>query len=188
MATVSRSVLIFQSTLPVWGATNFPSDISAPADISIHAPRVGSDQKNLHTEAENEYFNPRSPCGERRDDGKAYMMEQLISIHAPRVGSDVQVVCMANANTIFQSTLPVWGATTKWGKCDSILVFQSTLPVWGATAAFASLRTYPVISIHAPRVGSDPQGPAEALHGPDFNPRSPCGERPPPTGRVLMPI
>ena len=34
------------------------------------------------------------------------------------------------------------------------------------------------ISIHAPRVGSDPEagGPPKAAW--DFNPRSPCGERP----------
>ena len=34
--------------------------------ISIHAPRVGSDENQVAEErAEQEHFNPRSPCGER---------------------------------------------------------------------------------------------------------------------------
>ncbi len=35
--------------------------------ISIHAPRVGSDPLRLITPmVSSRYFNPRSPCGERR--------------------------------------------------------------------------------------------------------------------------
>ena len=56
--------------------------------ISIHAPRVGSDQK-----LEIDYKAVR------------------ISIHAPRVGSDVEQISKAFGLPIFQSTLPVWGAT-----------------------------------------------------------------------------
>ena len=55
----------FQSTLPVWGAT-----LSPPGGC-----------KGTH------YFNPRSPCGERRA-GHARLHLIAISIHAPRVGSD----------------------------------------------------------------------------------------------------
>ena len=56
---------VFQSTLPVWGATGVLPLEREPQCISIHAPRVGSDHDAL-------------PSGVR----------QLISIHAPRVGSD----------------------------------------------------------------------------------------------------
>jgi hypothetical protein len=35
----------FQSTLPVWGATGLTEKSLAMYDISIHAPRVGSDSK-----------------------------------------------------------------------------------------------------------------------------------------------
>ena len=37
----------------------------------------------------------------------------------------------------------------------SVTKFQSTLPVWGATSAFHGRRYIFFISIHAPRVGSD---------------------------------
>ena len=78
----------FQSTLPVWGAT-FQRCIFRPAgryfnprspcgerqvpffllpaqrDISIHAPRVGSDGGCSGAAGGCGDFNPRSPCGER---------------------------------------------------------------------------------------------------------------------------
>ena len=79
------------------------------------------------------------------------------------------------------------------------MAFQSTLPVWGATSRYFPRPLGGTISIHAPRVGSDlrplREGPARgiSIHAPrvgsdqdhflvvlllcDFNPRSPCGER-----------
>ena len=59
-------------------------------NISIHAPRVGSDPSSLKLMASRRDFNPRSPCGERR-------IFKLRSVCNPK----------------FQSTLPVWGATVK---------------------------------------------------------------------------
>ena len=124
-------------------------------DISIHAPRVGSDpDRRLRPEALY-YFNPRSPCGERqrahgRQDGR---------------GS-------------FQSTLPVWGATARARAFHAPSAFQSTLPVWGATAPSRLTGKIKLISIHAPRVGSDRGSMPSRVADRDFNPRSPCGERP----------
>ena len=103
---------------------------------------------------------------------------------------------------VFQSTLPVWGATALNLRGDGKpFLFQSTLPVWGATIAYLTQPTTMAISIHAPRVGSDktPSGwvcldYCISIHAPrvgsdqgfisaveqslNFNPRSPCGERP----------
>ena len=56
----------FQSTLPVWGATDWDTTYIGLCLISIHAPRVGSDR----------------PPWVLRD------CLRKISIHAPRVGSD----------------------------------------------------------------------------------------------------
>ena len=70
------------------------SDIGAarvhvrPRTISIHAPRVGSDGSSGDFARFQRNFNPRSPCGERRLLPCAYLLFE-----------------------IFQSTLPVWGAT-----------------------------------------------------------------------------
>ena len=56
---------VFQSTLPVWGATAHKALRNYFMEISIHAPRVGSDGTLKATEVTDAYFNPRSPCGER---------------------------------------------------------------------------------------------------------------------------
>ena len=170
----------FQSTLPVWGATIQANLIGALIDISIHAPRVGSDVLST-------------------DRGIAIP----ISIHAPRVGSDAMSALSRCVLLLFQSTLPVWGATlAKTGMlhfsvsisihaprvgsdCFSAVLasmeelFQSTLPVWGATVHLQTHASKIGISIHAPRVGSDQLSTAIVCRGSNFNPRSPCGERPP---------
>ena len=81
----------------------------------------------------------------------------MISIHAPRVGSDFQFFEVILWQLLFQSTLPVWGATgSDIYVVRKLVKFQSTLPVWGATRDVVFMDTV----------------------SPDFNPRSPCGERP----------
>ena len=124
--------------------------------ISIHAPRAGSDAIYLPCKPCATYFNPRSPCGERRRKSRTF--------------GDV---------IPFQSTLPVRGATSHGGFCRLAVAyfnprspcgerqcgiiytvkgreFQSTLPVRGATCAERKRSNW----------------------SRDFNPRSPCGERP----------
>ena len=59
-------------------------------------------------------FNPRSPCGERRQNLlRIISNREFISIHAPRVGSDIRNTTFRKLDIVFQSTLPVWGATAK---------------------------------------------------------------------------
>ena len=148
---------LFQSTLPVRGATVALVPHNPAMRISIHAPRAGSDsrpqilksgevskfQSTLPVRGATlpmgdltcpmDYFNPRSPCGERHYSLTIYYYED-----------------------IFQSTLPVRGATP----CSPFYhilgaKFQSTLPVRGATLLFLPFLQVFRISIHAPRAGSD---------------------------------
>ena len=123
----------FQSTRPVWGATNFDSSMEARTAISIHAPRVGRDPMDLliwylltisiHAprvgrdvtitiqRTLRDHFNPRAPCGARPDNVCLSNCPRGISIHAPRVGRDDSVRAMSYDKPRFQSTRPVWGAT-----------------------------------------------------------------------------
>ena len=146
--------------------------------ISIHAPRVGSD-------------------GESGPDGH----RGVISIHAPRVGSDGSTSTVHQSSPIFQSTLPVWGATLRparsmpadfnfnprspcgerrqpsHGFSPAPRNFNPRSPCgerhgWGGVQLWEV-----VISIHAPRVGSDSARPLRGGGTTNFNPRSPCGER-----------
>ena len=59
-----------------------------------------------------------------------------------------------------------------------VIKFQSTLPARGATKARAQRWNRLVISIHAPRTGSDQSPRATVESARHFNPRSPHGERP----------
>ena len=124
---------IFQSTHPVWGATGDGGLQGGLPQISIHAPRVGCDMVIGILNGAIGDFNPRTPCGVRHD-----MLIEQSNDHE------------------FQSTHPVWGATTPWrllSQCPRISIhaprvgcdqemllypekrrFQSTHPVWGATA------------------------------------------------------
>ena len=56
--------------------------------------------------------------------------------------------------------------------------FQPTLPVRGATILLITPSYATCISTHAPRAGSDLRYLCSIHCGANFNPRSPCGERP----------
>ena len=140
---IATEPTVFQSTLPVRGATFHGFGDGANQGISIHAPRAGSDHHRHRSVVIRHHFNPRSPCGERLS----------------RTG-------MLSPSTVFQSTLPVRGATVNAKLADPLAGFQSTLPVRGATASHwlaQSVHTY-------------------------FNPRSPCGERHPVRARIFRAV
>ena len=60
-----RKCVIFQSTLPVWAATANMARANPLESISIHAARVGSDNKPHKRGYCFINFNPRCPCGQR---------------------------------------------------------------------------------------------------------------------------
>ena len=66
MHSAVANALAFQSTLPVRGATTQFEAIALTYQISIHAPRAGSDRAALPARPGEWDFNPRSPCGERQ--------------------------------------------------------------------------------------------------------------------------
>ena len=104
----------FQSTLPVWGATE--RLCASDRDQRYFNPRSPCGERRpvaAQAHGGQPHFNPRSPCGERRDIKAALESLKKISIHAPRVGSDRPCAVQTARPRGFQSTLPVWGATAK---------------------------------------------------------------------------
>ena len=164
---------------PRAGSDTFQPPMRRFCPISIHAPRAGSDILSAILFYRGSDFNPRSPCGERQGGAGNLQSSLVISIHAPRAGSDVGNGVVGELDGIFQSTLPVRGATgVHLGRPKGALEFQSMLPVRGATrdngVQMALLPEFQsmlpvrgatnhrwftdqpiVISIHAPRAGSD---------------------------------
>ena len=103
----------FQSTLPLRGATYTLRAWSTIHYISIHAPLTGSDQSGAVFRFLGLHFNPRSPYGERLGIGHDILIPSKISIHAPLTGSDCYWIFCGTPSAIFQSTLPLRGATAK---------------------------------------------------------------------------
>ena len=140
---------------PLAGSDDFRWKEVPRCQISIHAPLAGSDlvRRCWYDWCHN--FNPRSPCGERPTPGDISAMYIAISIHAPLAGSDqsehMLVICL-------------------WISIHA--------PLAGSDLHGCLVRKGNLISIHAPLAGSDRTGCRQQHQSDDFNPRSPCGERP----------
>ena len=176
---------LFQSTLPMRGATN------------------GSWFTGIPTRD----FNPRSPCGERPEVPKWTLIGGAISIHAPHAGSDMQFTAVVTSfeisihaphagsddllrrfycpRTYFNPRSPCGERHPSWPPWAGPSKFQSTLPMRGATRTHPQTGFGGVISIHAPHAGSDPIERSSWPSTKNFNPRSPCGERPGFTADVI---
>ena len=85
---IFRRWMIFQSTHPMRGATRCVCCFPYSDAISIHAPHAGCDAFADKSLMNDDDFNPRTPCGVRRE------------VHALRV-----------IGIKFQSTHPMRGAT-----------------------------------------------------------------------------
>ena len=145
------------------------------------------------------HFNPRSPCGERPRRNRPGRRDGHFNPRSP-CGERPGAQAAAGREREFQSTLPVWGATVQLVGLFQIPGISIHAPRVGSDSMPAMVGSGGIISIHAPRVGSDPGSQASAcnkgisIHAPrvgsdlclalakalvlDFNPRSPCGERP----------
>ena len=66
-----------------------PTQAPRQGNISIHSPRMGSDDMDALREHVRADFNPLSPHGERHPIDKGCTFEECISIHSPRMGRDV---------------------------------------------------------------------------------------------------
>ena len=146
--------------------------------VSIHAPSVGSDHGRITSQLHVFWFLSTLPVWGATANGINRPWVEGVSIHAPRVGSDGLWKLNGCEGQVFLSTLLVWGATTT--SPDSVLklrkflstllvwgatlpvgavtdgdLFLSTLLVWGATELVVAVAVLAVVSIHAPRVGSD---------------------------------
>ena len=146
---------LFQSTLPLRGATQMAQHAALTTLISIHAPLAGSDHMVSSSVSSCSYFNPRSPCGERPTTISRYMtgykfqstfplrgatLPHLltkiglgISIHAPLAGSDRNGHSGLHPPSYFNPRSPCGERPSRHRIQLSANRFQSTLPLRGAT-------------------------------------------------------
>ena len=101
----------------------------------------------------------------------------LISIHAPREGSDLPTLRRTSSGCYFNPRSPRGERHIHCVRLRRSRSFQSTLPARGATYRLYRAAVPHAISIHAPREGSDLLFFRQPFRLPNFNPRSPRGER-----------
>ena len=125
-------------------------------------------------------FNPRTPCGVRRNPSKKKARVVIISIHAPHTGCDI-IDHTANMHIINFNPRTPCGV-----RLDVLLVllfvqlFQSTHPMRGATNIRQISKQLSRNFNPRTPCGVRPEAGFLAKIGEsDFNPRTPCGVRRP---------
>ena len=150
---------------PRTGSDESPDKVGRGLEmISIHAPRTGSDHTARAVRRRPiGHFNPRSPHGERRESCWRRYPRGHISIHAPRTGSDCLPRGCFCRHRLFQSTLPARGATERnvcsWFRREN---FNPRSPHGERQDGSRFPVSIMLISIHAPRTGSDDRTPYPA--------------------------
>ena len=126
---------MFRSARPVRGATICRPGLSQAHWFRSARPVRGATRRGCSRACGPSCFDPRAPCGARRDAAWLRDYERRVSIRAPRAGRDY---------------------------------------LWHSRY-FCHL-----VSIRAPRAGRDYRRGGAARHRGCFDPRAPCGARPPP--------
>ena len=122
--------------------------------ISIHVPREGDDLCSTIRLSCKRNFNPRPPRGGRP---RRFLLKA--------------------ARSIFQSTSPARGTTTRSFTEHGYIIFQSTSPARGTTDCRLLAAAIAAISIHVPREGDDAKLRHNVMVSVNFNPRPPRGGR-----------
>ena len=150
------SSMLFQSTLPVRGATGLDTPACNAERISIHAPRAGSDHESMPSADTEGVFQSTLPVRGATWPFPDPCTCAEISIHAPRAGSDLCLRAPQKEIDMISIHAPRAGSDVR------------TEARHGVGQG---------ISIHAPRAGSDGDRKIRVDVQKHFNPRSPCGER-----------
>ena len=138
---------------------------------------MGSDSSHPSGMTFINYFNPRSPHGERQYLQARLHLSVIFQSTLPAWGATALKSGGKYTRQIFQSTLPAWGATIDYVFCLLNDRFQSTLPAWGATQFGDKNLPDKVFQSTLPAWGATLVMAYSISDHSNFNPRSPHGER-----------
>ena len=190
-------ICAFQPTLPLRGAT-CPSrqPPNRPPSVSTHAPLAGSDEhgesvvtyvaqfqptlplRGATSEAVCDFgdlfsFNPRSPCGERREQAGIEARTRSVSTHAPLAGSDGSRSDRRTRHPRFNPRSPC-GERRERAPVHLELVGVSThAPLAGSDQVESRELHGHRVSTHAPLAGSDQTSYSVAASSDKFQPTLP---------------
>ncbi len=184
----------FQSTPPVRGATlgipdcRVAHDVSIHAPragsdimsgwlkrliiVSIHAPRAGSDSRGGHWSTGLDCFNPRPPCGERQKAPTPKLEVPKFQSTPPVRGATVLTCQLTCRNHCFNPRPPCGERHLTVHAAVIGLEFQSTPPVRGATCpptraiVWATFQSTPPVRGATPANAPDGAGDGVSIHAP----------------------
>ena len=198
----------FQSTLPARGATSSTfADLLGSAhfnprsphgerragesrlrradSISIHAPRTGSDRSGAGRTAVHLPISIHAPRTGSDIINNSTFETIKISIHAPRTGSDRESPAHGAGLHYFNPRSPHGERHAPHQRRPSAFDFNPRSPHGERRQSSGAMSMTQIISIHAPRTGSDGVSLPRELRRIYFNPRSPHGERQAPSVSFL---
>ena len=128
---------IFQSTLPIRGATYMTPTTLWTTVISIHAPHTGSDLGFRFIAVYTSLFQSTLPIRGATERSTADVPQMPISIHAPHTGSDHAFRIVQHVFTISIHAPHTGSDRFLLHISVALFRFQSTLPIRGATPVCA---------------------------------------------------
>ena len=146
-------------------------------EISIHAPRTGSDANGSSVLLMDSEFQSTLPArGATRISAGLLSSAQNFNPRSPH-GERLATYWETLKESTFQSTLPARGATTQLFLASCVDFISIHAPRTGSDLYRRGFLRWAGISIHAPRTGSDRTKQCCRMANHNFNPRSPHGER-----------
>ena len=189
----------FQSTPPVWGATNHPADWVTKSQFQSTPPVWGATEFNASFVNCRMDFNPRPPYGERLvgfdQDYEVFLfqstppvwgathcpvrhhVQRRISIHAPRMGSDHSADAQSKALDNFNPRPPYGERPSDTDKSSLSVYFNPRPPYGERPRMFKIPWTSWAFQSTPPVWGATCAGKRGKKCGRYFNPRPPYGER-----------
>ena len=116
------------------GATSEFRERCSGFRVSIHAPHAGRDKVFQDFPQDLCCFNPRAPCGARREEYIRECIIALVSIHAPHAGRDNCRSRDIKTSKCFNPRAPCGARHRQLRDHLQEKEFQSTRPMRGATA------------------------------------------------------
>ena len=192
--------LLFQSTLPLRGATPRRKAGREEKRISIHTPLAGSDNTSRVLDHVSDRFQSTLPLRGATRHLQLGRERRQISIHTPLAGSDTPP-CVLSAAVIdfnphspcgerprtMRRSSPCHSYFNPHSPCGERLEFCELVgseveisihtPLAGSDAVGRIVPEVRAISIHTPLAGSDRHATASRTSGRHFNPHSRCEKR-----------
>ena len=145
--------------------------------ISIHTPLAGSDQVLFPEPGSPLNFNPHSPCGERQFKLAYPLSYDKFQSTLPLRGATVGLLFDGVVRRISIHT-PLAGSDLLLHAPKCKVNISIHTPLAGSDFYLREIGASTIISIHTPLAGSDPDFWRMLWRRTNFNPHSPCGERP----------